>query len=712
MAITETFPAYTGTALSRTLSESEFNDAEEYFQSYHQGFVPLVNDWATQANALAVEVNDNAVIVVAKEALMNPHYTAIDAVYANETNVNLVADDITNVNTTAGSIANVNLTAGSITNVNLVGDDITNVNSVATTIVPNITEILQADDNATICTTKAGEAAQSATDAETAQTGAEAALDAFDDKYLGAKASDPTLDNDGDPLQMGATYYNTTTDEMKVYDTDLTAWAAISFVPTAHNSLSGRTDSGGHTIAAITDLQTTLDAKADLSGAIFAGQVSLKKGADVASATALPVLTDGNYFDVTGTTTVTSINTTGTVGTVIKLHFDGALILTHNATDLILPSGANITTAVGDEAEFVEYASGDFRCTVYTKADGTAVVSPAGGIGEFIDTSIAISSDDSALANDDGTNNNNIAIGVDALATITSGANNFAAIAGALEDLDTGSHNVAINGGRSLNGAASYNVAIGLAMSNWSSGNTTGSYNTGIGYQTGFSLTTGQYNVLNGYQAGYSLTTGQNDINIGYQAGYSDQTGSYHINIGGNAGHNVNGFFHNVMIGRDAGRFTTVGGTGAFNNGDAIAIGRRAYVTAAGEMSLGNETYITAAYTAVAFATRSDERLKDFQEMDLGLDFINKLEPKKYKWNDGADLESINYGFSAQQVKKTLDESGVEGKTKMHLVRGEAEDAIQNLTYTELLAPMVKAIQEQQVMIQELQAEIKTLKGQ
>ncbi len=100
------------------------------------------------------------------------------------------------------------------------------------------------------------------------------------------------------------------------------------------------------------------------------------KGADVASAASLALGTDGNYFDITGTTTVTSIATTGTIGAVVKLHFDGALILTHHATDLILPSGLNITTAAGDEVEFVEYASGDFRCTSYTRASGAAI---AGG---------------------------------------------------------------------------------------------------------------------------------------------------------------------------------------------------------------------------------------------------------------------------------------------------------------------------------------------
>ena len=90
------------------------------------------------------------------------------------------------------------------------------------------------------------------------------------------------------------------------------------------------------------------------------------KGADVASAAALPIIDDGNYFDVTGTTTVTSIATVG-VGAVIKLHFDGALILTYNATSLILPGAANITTVAGDMAEFVSEGSGNWRCTSFTR---------------------------------------------------------------------------------------------------------------------------------------------------------------------------------------------------------------------------------------------------------------------------------------------------------------------------------------------------------
>lgn len=98
-------------------------------------------------------------------------------------------------------------------------------------------------------------------------------------------------------------------------------------------------------------------------------QIKWAKGVDVASASTLTLGSDGNYFDVTGTTAITSIDTVA-VGFTALLHFDGALTFTHNATDLILPGGANITTAAGDEAIVVEYDTGKWRCVNYQRASG------------------------------------------------------------------------------------------------------------------------------------------------------------------------------------------------------------------------------------------------------------------------------------------------------------------------------------------------------
>lgn len=155
--------------------------------------------------------------------------------------------------------------------------------------------------------------------------------------------------------------------------------ASGDFRCVAYALASGEAIVGGG-IAAVVD-DTTPQAGGDFD--MNAHQMQWSQGADVASGAALPVLTDGNSFDVTGTTTITTIDTTGGVGTVIKLHFDGILTLTHDGTNIILPGAANITTAAGDEAEFLEYATGDYRCTVYTKVSGEAVVSASASSGSW-----------------------------------------------------------------------------------------------------------------------------------------------------------------------------------------------------------------------------------------------------------------------------------------------------------------------------------------
>ncbi len=83
------------------------------------------------------------------------------------------------------------------------------------------------------------------------------------------------------------------------------------------------------------------------------------KGSDEASAAQL-TFGAGNWFDVTGTTTITSIATHG-VGTLLLLHFDAALTFTHHATNLICPGGEDIITQAGTEILLYEYAAADFR---------------------------------------------------------------------------------------------------------------------------------------------------------------------------------------------------------------------------------------------------------------------------------------------------------------------------------------------------------------
>lgn len=92
----------------------------------------------------------------------------------------------------------------------------------------------------------------------------------------------------------------------------------------------------------------------------FTHRLSYKKGLDVASA-AVPTLgSDGNIFDITGTTTITHLNPTDwDPGAVIVLQFDGALTLTHNSgsdsatqASLLLRGGQNVVTVAGDRIAF------------------------------------------------------------------------------------------------------------------------------------------------------------------------------------------------------------------------------------------------------------------------------------------------------------------------------------------------------------------------
>lgn len=150
------------------------------------------------------------------------------------------------------------------------------INSTETNINSKESSATSAASTATIqagiATTKASEANASATAAYNAQLAAEAVFDSFDDKYLGAKATAPTVDNDGNTLVTGALYFRTTAPKgIYVYDAELSAWSIFSYIPTSHGTLSGRSDADSHPMSAITGLvealadklSKTLDASID-----------------------------------------------------------------------------------------------------------------------------------------------------------------------------------------------------------------------------------------------------------------------------------------------------------------------------------------------------------------------------------------------------------------------------------------------------------------
>ena len=177
-------------------------------------------------SAVANASNINAAVSNAAHISTVAGNTAnVTKVAAIDTNVTTVANNDANVTTVAGVSGNVTTVAGIATNINAVVANATNINTVAgvnadvTTVATNIAAVLDASNQA------AGAAASAVSAASSAATAA-ALLDNFDDRYLGAKASDPATDNDGNALIVGALYFNTTDGVMSIYTAS--GWIAAS----------------------------------------------------------------------------------------------------------------------------------------------------------------------------------------------------------------------------------------------------------------------------------------------------------------------------------------------------------------------------------------------------------------------------------------------------------------------------------------------------
>jgi microcystin-dependent protein len=94
--------------------------------------------------------------------------------------------------------------------------------------------------------------------------------------------------------------------------------------------------------------------------------------ADVASASAPDIwAATTNYVNITGTTTITDFADADFSGQTKLVRFDAVLTLTHGASAIVLPGGANITTAAGDHALFVAQGTTQFICIMYIRASSS-----------------------------------------------------------------------------------------------------------------------------------------------------------------------------------------------------------------------------------------------------------------------------------------------------------------------------------------------------
>ena len=284
-------------------------------------------------------------------------------------------------------------------------------------------------------------------------------------------------------------------------------------------------------------------------------------------------------------------------------------------------------------------------------------------------------------------------------------------------------------------GTGSSNTAVGI---NTLYKNTTGASNIANGYNALCENTTGYNNTANGYRALYRNTTGYNNTSNGCSTLYSNTKGCNNTAVGCNALTLNTIAGGNTAIGCDSLSSNTTGHSNTAIGHLALrslttyynctGLGANSAVTGSNQVQLG-DTAVTV-YAQKALVTRSDARDKlDIEDSPLGLNFIMKLRPRKYRMNsreayfeegEERDFTATNdgskagkrphYGLVAQEVKETMNELGIDFAGYLDSKIDGGEDVL-SLGYTEFIAPMIKAIQQQQQMIEQLQKEIELLKG-
>jgi len=270
------------------------------------------------------------------------------------------------------------------------------------------------------------------------------------------------------------------------------------------------------------------------------------------------------------------------------------------------------------------------------------------------------------------------------------------------------------NGALGSNTSGDYNTAVGwLALRVNSSGirnsalgsgslysNTTGSYNTAFGSDALVANTSGNDNTAVGYHS-LSNNTSNSNTAVGRGSLYANTSGGANVAVGYVAlNSNISGYGNTAVGG---GCLTNV--TTGSNN---TAIGYNTNVpepTGWNQVRIGN-FQVTYAGVNVAWTITSDIKYKtNINTSILGLDFINKLRPVEYlrKGNEDGTKEM---GLIAQEVKKVLDDEGIQ---HLGIIKyNKSEDSLE-LRYNDLIPVLIKAIQEQQQQIEELKTRVKVL---
>jgi len=269
--------------------------------------------------------------------------------------------------------------------------------------------------------------------------------------------------------------------------------------------------------------------------------------------------------------------------------------------------------------------------------------------------------------------------------------------------------------------------------------NVTGTANTCIGYEAGFSSSnvSRDYdnNTFVGNAAGKDITSGSNNTSLGAQSGESMTDGAGNVCIGHASGSDILGGSDNVTIGKDSGQAITTGnnntivGAGAntlaSDSSHQIVLGRNTEGHGNDKLTFGTgdgSNRVHCQYTSGAtFSHTSDERYKkDIKDTtDIGLDFINDLRTVTFKWKSLSEIdkdlpdydETIleprydkkMYGLIAQEVKEALDNHNITDSSVWDI---HEKSGIQSISNDAFVFPLIKAVQELSQQVEDLKKQI------
>lgn len=288
----------------------------------------------------------------------------------------------------------------------------------------------------------------------------------------------------------------------------------------------------------------------------------------------------------------------------------------------------------------------------------------------------------------------NFSVGSSALAAVSTGLGNSAVSIGALPQLTSGCYNVALGVcAMYAETSGNFNTALGTGALQAQNG---ACQNTAIGYGTGNSITTGLANTMVGAVAADNLTSGGCNVLVGVNAGLALTSSNNNVMVGTNAGCNSTGSA-NVFIGCGAAlNATTQSNQIVLGAGNSCTLG-----TANGGVTFafGSSCFLYASAGSAVWTSASDARLKEeVADLALGLDFVNKIQPRTYQWKENKEKAA---GFVAQELQEVVAEHDAS-----YLGLVDTDNEYMGVAPAALIPVLVKAIQELSAEVAELKAKL------